>query len=69
MIYMNFLPHSIRLVRLTITGKELKEVLREILDVSELLSAQKIQGMGFRGNTFRSAYFSWNKFPQRVIFL
>ena len=47
-----FLPHSMRLVRLTMTGKVLKEVLREMLDVSAMLSGQNIRGMGFRGKQF-----------------
>lgn len=52
-----FLPHSIRLVRFTFTGEELRQVLLEIMDVSDFLATQKIQGMGFRGKTFGSLIF------------
>lgn len=52
-----FLPHSIRLVRFTFTGEELRQVLLEIIDVSAFLATQKIQGMGFRGKTFGSLIF------------
>ena len=52
-----FLPHSIRLVRFTFTGEELRQVLLEIMDVSDFLVTQKIQGMGFRGKTFGSLIF------------
>ena len=52
-----FLPHSMRLVRITMTGKGLKEVLREMLDVSAMLSGQNIRGMGFRGKRFGQLIF------------
>ncbi|WP_096817924.1 bifunctional metallophosphatase/5'-nucleotidase [Lactococcus fujiensis] len=48
----DLLPHSIRMVRFTITGFELREVLMEMIDVSAFLSTQQIRGMGFRGKTF-----------------
>jgi 2',3'-cyclic-nucleotide 2'-phosphodiesterase (5'-nucleotidase family) len=46
------LPHSMRLVKFTFTGAELKQVIRELIDVSALLSGQQIRGMGFRGKRF-----------------
>ncbi|MFC4653011.1 bifunctional metallophosphatase/5'-nucleotidase [Lactococcus nasutitermitis] len=46
------LPHSMRLIRFTFTGAELKNVLTEIIDVSAFLGTQQIQGMGFRGKSF-----------------
>jgi len=59
-----FLPHSMRLVRLTIRGKELKEVLREMLDVSAMLSGQNIRGMGFRGKRFGQLIFQGISFDR-----
>ncbi|MHC8527963.1 bifunctional metallophosphatase/5'-nucleotidase [Lactococcus garvieae] len=59
-----FLPHSMRLVRLTMRGKELKEVLREMLDVSAMLSGQKIRGMGFRGKRFGQLIFQGISFDR-----
>ena len=38
-----FLPHSIRLVRFTFTGEELRQVLLEIIDVSAFLATQKFK--------------------------
>lgn len=52
-----FLPHSIRLVRFSMTGSELKQALTEMIDVSALLATQRIQGMGFRGKTFGQLIF------------
>lgn len=51
-----FLPHSIRLVRFTFTGEELRQVYLKLL-MFRLLATQKIQGMGFRGKTFGSLIF------------
>ncbi|PCS03178.1 hypothetical protein RU85_GL001247 [Lactococcus garvieae] len=59
-----FLPHSMRLVRLTMRGKELKEVLREMLDVSAMLSGQNIRGMGFRGKRFGQLIFQGISFDR-----
>ena len=47
-----FLPHSIRLVKLTVSGVELQTILMEMIDVSATLSGQQIRGMGFRGKIF-----------------
>jgi 2',3'-cyclic-nucleotide 2'-phosphodiesterase (5'-nucleotidase family) len=46
------LPHSIRLVKFTVTGAELTEMLAELYDVGNYLKTQKIVGMGFRGKVF-----------------
>lgn len=59
-----FLPHSMRLVRLTMSGKALKEVLREMLDVSAMLSGQNIRGMGFRGKRFGRLIFQGISFDR-----
>lgn len=59
-----FLPHSMRLVRLTMSGKALKEVLLEMLDVSAMLSGQNIRGMGFRGKRFGRLIFQGISFDR-----
>ena len=46
------LPHSIRMVKLTVTGTELAAILRELYDVGNYLKTQRIVGMGFRGKQF-----------------
>ena len=46
------LPHSIRMVRFTLIGLELKKILLEMIDVSAFLATQQIRGMGFRGKIF-----------------
>lgn len=46
------LPHSIRLVKLTLTGRELMNVMVELYEVSNYLKTQRIVGMGFRGKQF-----------------
>ena len=51
------LPHSIRLVRFSFTGAELRRVLLEMMDVSAFLVTQRIQGMGFRGKSFGQLIF------------
>ncbi|GHU37044.1 multifunctional 2',3'-cyclic-nucleotide 2'-phosphodiesterase/5'-nucleotidase/3'-nucleotidase [Bacilli bacterium] len=48
----DILPHSIRMVKLTVTGTELEAVLREVYDVGNYLKTQRIVGMGFRGKEF-----------------
>ncbi|GAB2021191.1 bifunctional UDP-sugar hydrolase/5'-nucleotidase [Pseudolactococcus yaeyamensis] len=48
----DILPHSIRMVKFTLTGTELKTVLRELYDVGSYLKTQRIVGMGFRGKQF-----------------
>ena len=53
-----------RLVRHTMRGKELKEVLREMLDVSAMLSGQNIRGMGFRGKRFGQLIFQGISFDR-----
>lgn len=63
------LPHSIRLVRFTFTGDELKRVLLEMMDVSAYLATQQIQGMGFRGKTFGSLIFYGLEFRKGDFYL
>lgn len=46
------LPHQMRMARLVVTGKELKEICQEVFTKAELLKNQAIKGMGFRGKTF-----------------
>jgi 2',3'-cyclic-nucleotide 2'-phosphodiesterase (5'-nucleotidase family) len=46
------LPHSMRLVRYTMSGCDLKKVLLELVDIAILLRSQRISGMGFRGKEF-----------------
>ena len=48
----DILPHSIRMVKLTVTGRELKEIMQELHQVGNYLKTQKIVGMGFRGKVF-----------------
>ncbi|URZ87830.1 bifunctional metallophosphatase/5'-nucleotidase [Floricoccus penangensis] len=49
---LEILPHSMRLVRYKVSGKELKEILPEVTNVASLLKTQQIHGMGFRGKYF-----------------
>ncbi len=46
------LPHSIRMVKLTVTGAELQDILGELYEVGSYLRTQRIVGMGFRGKQF-----------------
>ncbi len=46
------LPHSIRMVKLTVTGAELQDILGELYEVGSYLKTQRIVGMGFRGKQF-----------------
>ncbi|GFH41110.1 bifunctional metallophosphatase/5'-nucleotidase [Lactococcus insecticola] len=46
------LPHSIRLVKFTVTGLELRKIMLEIYDVGSYLRTQRVIGMGFRGKVF-----------------
>ncbi|MDR1606622.1 MAG: bifunctional metallophosphatase/5'-nucleotidase [Streptococcaceae bacterium] len=48
----DILPHSIRMVKLTVTGTELVAIIRELYDVGNYLKTQRIVGMGFRGKVF-----------------
>lgn len=48
----DILPHSIRMVKLAVTGAELKAILQELYQVGNYLKTQKIVGMGFRGKGF-----------------
>ncbi len=48
----DILPHSIRMVKFTVTGLELLSIMRELYDVGNYLKTQRIVGMGFRGKQF-----------------
>ena len=48
----DILPHSIRMVKWTVSGSELKAIMAELYDVGNYLKTQKIVGMGFRGKVF-----------------
>lgn len=48
----DILPHSIRMVKLTLTGQELRAVMQELYEVGNYLKTQHIVGMGFRGKQF-----------------
>lgn len=48
----DILPHSIRMVKLTVSGAELIAIIKELYQVGNYLKTQKIVGMGFRGKIF-----------------
>jgi 2',3'-cyclic-nucleotide 2'-phosphodiesterase (5'-nucleotidase family) len=48
----DILPHSIRMVKFTVTGLELLSIMQELYDIGNYLKTQRIVGMGFRGKQF-----------------
>ncbi|WP_374285741.1 bifunctional UDP-sugar hydrolase/5'-nucleotidase [Lactococcus sp.] len=63
------LPHSMRMIRFTLSGCDLKEVLTEMIDVSAYLTTQQIRGMGFRGKYFGHLVFHHLKLENGAFYL
>lgn len=62
------LPHSIRMVKFTVTGTELENIVRELYDVGNYLKTQRIVGMGFRGKMFGDIVMSGISYQDNQVF-